>query len=148
MRETSCSSGLYSNSVGLSKTPSPVYSTLSLAKTKHRLRHEDKDLSKERDFIALDPTYRSKQLKKQRKQDIQKLYQDKKANSNLIDAKTDKKKAHEKSSNTTRKCKFTFVFDPNGRISYWMSKSIDFIDLAWDKYEDRVLKNLFESNYP
>ncbi len=87
-------------------------------------------------FYALDHLYRTKQLKKQRRQDIQKLFNEsasinqKYSTSNSIANNINVKASVFLKSNSSEKkkvkksncCKFTVIFDPNGRLSYWMSK--------------------------
>ena len=91
-------------------------------------------------LYAIDHMYRSKQLKKQRRQDIQKFFNESanitqkyttsntttKCNSNDLKAKYNVAKLKKtiidkKTKNQENCCKFTFIFDPNGRLSYWMS---------------------------
>jgi hypothetical protein len=95
------------------------------------------NMTQERMLLFDDPRYRAKQLKKQRKQDIQKRFND----FNLHDTKKHhhhhhhhllqpkiKSKANESNSeNKVAKCHLTFIFDPNGRLSYWMSKIVPFL---------------------
>lgn len=73
-----------------------------------------------------DPLYRAKQMKKQRKQDIQKRF-----NESLLMSQQVKPKPKinvKKNSNNLHdeykmaSCNMTFIFDPNGRLSYYMSK--------------------------
>jgi hypothetical protein len=78
-----------------------------------------------------DPLYKAKQLKKQRRQDIAKRFNDPIVNPAKPKAKT--KQAYESVKDATggdykiARCNLTFIFDPNGRLSYYMSKStIDF----------------------
>ena len=81
--------------------------------------------------------YRNKKLKKQRRQDIQKFFNEsanikQKYNitSNSSEEKSKKRNNKINEKKKTKKnencCKFTFIFDPNGRLSYWMSKLIFF----------------------
>ena len=55
---------------------------------------------------------------KQRRQDISKKFNNRKHSTNKID------KDNEKFEKT---CHFTFIFDPNGRFSYWIGIYIFFI---------------------
>jgi hypothetical protein len=91
------------------------------------------NMTQERMLLFDDPRYRAKQLKKQRKQDIQKRFND----LSLHDAKKHQHHHHHHhhhqikvksktcetdNENKVAKCHLTFIFDPNGRLSYWMSK--------------------------
>jgi hypothetical protein len=137
MKRQSCSSEIFSKNVVNSKIPLRLLSSASLTNTKPKVRvfNSKEPDGREYNFLALDPIYRSKQLKKQRRQDIQKLYHDNKTSSNFNEKGA--KIANNKKNKT--ECKFTFVFDPNGRFSYWMSKS-KFIDFLGSKQNTKPLK--------
>ena len=80
--------------------------------------------------------YRNKKLKKQRRHDIQKFFNESanikqkySASNNTKSSSNDGgynkingEKNSKKKKEETACCKFTFIFDPNGRLSYWMSK--------------------------
>jgi hypothetical protein len=74
--------------------------------------------------------HRNKKLKKQRRQDIQKFFnQSENINHNIpnntsVEDKSNMRnnKIIEKKKKNEKCCKFTFIFDPSGRLSYWMSK--------------------------
>ncbi len=69
-----------------------------------------------------DPRYKAAKLKKQRKQDIQRRFNDSGQN---VASKNTSKRSNEPSSELQNNyrvahCHMTFIFDPNGRFSYWM----------------------------
>mgnify|MGYP001810445253 CR=1 FL=1 len=86
-----------------------------------------------------DPLYRAKQAKKQRRQDIQKRFTDPNANPHHhhhhhhAAASASNRHHNKENSNASitklssdydyqvAHCHMTFIFDPNGRLSYWMS---------------------------
>jgi len=69
-----------------------------------------------------DPRYKAAKLKKQRKQDIQRRFND--LGQNVANKNSSKRSAEQNSElqNNYRvaHCHMTFIFDPNGRFSYWM----------------------------
>jgi hypothetical protein len=102
----------------------------------------EKDITKllAKDTLLEDNRYKTKQLKKQRKQDIQKRFSDlqpiqpkseiKNTRAAQASANKQKNKGANKSNDTGPNsegnykvaCHMTFIFDPNGRLSYWMGK--------------------------
>ena len=72
-----------------------------------------------KDPLIEDSKLRTKQLKKLRKQDIQKRFNDA---SNSTNAKSSNLGSKSTSDSYKTSCRMTFIFDPNGRFSYWMGK--------------------------
>lgn len=72
-----------------------------------------------------DPLYRAKQLKKQRKQDIQKRFNDTAHHHHHHHHaqkvhKVPRARTVDSTEYKAAECHLTFIFDPNGRFSYWM----------------------------
>lgn len=106
-----------------SKT-STSHNSLSSVTTKFKSKQSPSKESKIRELLFEDPRYRAKQLKKQRKQDIQKRFNDLNAPSYQLHNKIHQE--HKRNFEEDYKvphCHMTFVFDPNGRLSYWMGKN-------------------------
>ena len=78
-----------------------------------------------------DPRYKAKQLKKQRRHDIQKRFNEvpgmgnpNSASKNVAKYSFEHNSDYLKSEYKVAHCHMTFIFDPNGRLSYWMGEII------------------------
>ena len=98
----------------------------SSASSKAQLRHQDGKNERRRQSSFDDPKYRSpKQLKKQRRQDIHNRFSELSASGNTHSKTKNKLNQGEDANELLYKtygssCHMTFIFDPNGRFSYWM----------------------------
>jgi cytochrome oxidase Cu insertion factor (SCO1/SenC/PrrC family) len=85
-----------------------------------------------------DPRYKAAKLKKQRKQDIQRRFNHDSSQNQVSKNTISSKRSVETNNDHTTNyrvshCHMTFIFDPNGRFSYWMGN--DYILL----FEIRIL---------
>jgi hypothetical protein len=113
------------NNPNTSKAPSQV---VSLTFTKANTDNANQlNLRPRADSIIEDHRYKVKLLKKQRKHDIQKRFNDLHINNkpnanNTAKINSNLKSTEREHFSRSLNCHMTFIFDPNGRLSYWMSK--------------------------
>lgn len=128
-----------------SRKPSVSLTLVPRANTSNANANIQVNVRSRAESILEDHRYKVKLLKKQRKHDIQKRFNDLQMNKpgathNTSNPTTNNNNNHSANMNEREhfsrslNCHMTFIFDPNGRLSYWMSKFFFFyflIDYGW-----------------